>query len=71
MIICFGRPRTLSHDAIINDLKTITTAQGSDLVVDSDGTSAYVDDAKILTYDVEVDNGRFHIIDWVNYPKKK
>ena len=43
---------------------------GNELKVDSDKTTAYLNDAKILTYDVEVDNGVFHIIDWVNVPKK-
>mmetsp|Transcript_39408 Transcript_39408/g.77658 ORF Transcript_39408/g.77658 Transcript_39408/m.77658 type:complete len:180 (-) Transcript_39408:104-643(-) len=49
--------------------KKLTTLQGSDLVVDSDGKSAFVNDAKVETYDVETDEGLFHIIDWVNMPK--
>eukprot|EP00613_Pedinella_sp_CCMP2098_P000575 CAMPEP_0171621764 /NCGR_PEP_ID=MMETSP0990-20121206/16813_1 /TAXON_ID=483369 /ORGANISM="non described non described, Strain CCMP2098" /LENGTH=203 /DNA_ID=CAMNT_0012187375 /DNA_START=215 /DNA_END=822 /DNA_ORIENTATION=- len=44
--------------------KKLTTLQGSDLVVDSDGKSAFVNDAKVETYDVETDEGLFHIIDW-------
>lgn len=49
--------------------KKLMTKQGTALTVDSDGKSAYVDDAKVDTYDVQTDEGIFHIIDWVNMPK--
>lgn len=49
--------------------KTVATVHGNDLVVDSDGKVAYLNDAKLLTFDVMADNGRFHIVDWVNIPK--
>ena len=53
----------------LDNEKKLTTLQGSDLVVDSDGKSAFVNDAKVETYDVETDEGIFHIIDWVNMPR--
>jgi uncharacterized surface protein with fasciclin (FAS1) repeats len=49
--------------------KKLMTEQGTELVVDADGKTAYVNDAKIETYDVKTDEGIFHIIDWVNQPK--
>mmetsp|Transcript_48520 Transcript_48520/g.113572 ORF Transcript_48520/g.113572 Transcript_48520/m.113572 type:complete len:177 (+) Transcript_48520:16-546(+) len=49
--------------------KLLTTVQGGTLLVDADGKTAYVNDAKIETYDVKTDEGTFHIIDWVNQPK--
>ena len=33
-----------------------------------DGDRAYSDDAKVLTTDIDVDNGVFHIIDQVMLP---
>lgn len=51
------------------DGKKFKTVQGGELTVDSDGTKPYVDDAMCNVFDIEVDNGRFHVVDWVNYPK--
>lgn len=45
--------------------KKLAMVQGKEYVIDSDGKSAYIGDAKILTYDVETDQGRFHILDYV------
>ena len=51
------------------DKKKFKTIEGRELTVDSDGTKPYVDDAMCNVFDIEVDNGRFHVVDWVNYPK--
>jgi uncharacterized surface protein with fasciclin (FAS1) repeats len=45
--------------------KKMKTLQGKEFPIDSDGKSAYFGDAKILTYDVETDQGIFHILDYV------
>ena len=51
--------------------KKLMTLQGTPLTVEFDGNSkgtAFVDQAKVETYDIVTDEGSFHIIDWVNMP---
>jgi len=50
--------------------KTLTTLEGSTRVVDNDGTATFVDQAKVEIYDIKTDEGTFHIIDWVNMPRR-
>ncbi|KAJ1481133.1 hypothetical protein T484DRAFT_2748776 [Baffinella frigidus] len=55
--------------------KKLMTLQGSELTVEYDENqnkaAAFVDQAKVETYDLPTDEGIFHIIDWVNMPIKK
>ena len=54
--------------------KQLPTLQGTSLTVeyaeDQEKGAAFVDQAKVETYDLPTDEGIFHIIDWVNMPKK-
>lgn len=56
----------LSSD--LSDNMTATTVEGSDIVITIENESVYVDDAMVVTADVECSNGVIHIIDKVITP---
>ncbi|MDX5593513.1 fasciclin domain-containing protein [Pseudovibrio sp. SPO723] len=52
----------------LQDDMTATTVQGSDITIDLDN-GPMVNDAKVVSADIEADNGVIHVIDKVILPK--
>ena len=50
-------------------LSTATTTQGEDVKIDAAGGSVKINDATVITADIEVDNGVIHVIDTVLLPE--
>ncbi|MDD7910779.1 fasciclin domain-containing protein [Pseudovibrio exalbescens] len=58
--------KVMSSD--LQDDMTATTVQGSDITIDLDN-GPMVNDAKVVSADIEADNGVIHVIDKVILPK--
>lgn len=51
-------------------LTSATTVQGQDVTVKVEGDSVMINDAKVVTTDIEASNGVIHVIDTVILPKE-
>ena len=58
--------KVLAEDVL--GLSSATTVQGSDIAITIDGESVLVDDATVITTDIETSNGVIHVIDAVITP---
>ncbi|MEO0649342.1 MAG: fasciclin domain-containing protein [Planctomycetota bacterium] len=54
--------------AALSALSSVTTAEGSDLIVDSIGTDLYLNDARVFSADTSAENGVIHQVDAVLKP---
>jgi transforming growth factor-beta-induced protein len=58
--------KAMSND--LSDGQTITTLQGSDITVSITGGNVFINEAQVITADIETDNGVVHVIDAVITP---
>lgn len=60
-------PGEVTSDQVVT-LESATTAQGSDLAIRVEGDSVFVNDARVITTDIQASNGVIHVIDAVLLP---
>ncbi len=59
--------KVMSTDVV--NLSSATTVQGSDVSIDASSGTVMIDNAKLVTADIEASNGVIHVIDSVIIPK--
>ena len=61
-------PGKFDQEQVKTGAKKLATLNGKSITISVEDDRAYTDDAKVLSGDIEVDNGVFHIIDMIMIP---
>ncbi len=63
--------KAMAADVVKLDGKTVKTVEGSPIMVEVDGKTVMVNNAKVVKTDIACSNGVIHVIDTVIMPPKK